>query len=444
MKTRFYFTTCIVYLLTACDGDSGFFGSNNNNFGQVAEPTSCDFDSQQQFIYDVMTDTYLWYDEVPSVSLSNFSTLEATLDALKAPKDRFSYIASSDSHSNFFNDGTYEGYGIKLVANEAANAYEVAFVYEDSPAGSAGINRTDKITAFNGSTASELIDNAGLGPLLDDLALGDPLVLNITHNNDTRTEQTLRKALVTMNTILTAERIETEAQQSIGYIGISSFIDATSNDFSNAINEITASPIDELVLDLRYNGGGRLLSSRDVASYIGGEQTEDFNYSKTIHNDKYSDSNLSYPFKTFSNALGLSRVYVLTSAATCSASELLINSLSPFIDVVKIGTTSCGKPVGMYGAEFCNNIILPLQFSIANHYNEGDYFEGLVPDCLAEDDLGANFADTNEKMLSTAIYHMNNNVCPIATVSDSSSARRTQQSLIKKAAIDLNPLRHAY
>lgn len=387
--------------------------SNEPGIGQgiVAAPQSCDLRSQQQFIVEVMNDTYFWYDEVETINLDDYDSVEQTLDALKVPQDRFSYITTQEANDNFFEEGTFEGFGFRSLISESRDSYIIGYTFTDSPSGQAGWQRTDQITAINGVTAAEIISADGLNSVLSGLNIGDTATFTLLKNN-TETDYELIKAIVTMNTVLTSQVIQTE-NNIIGYVGLSNFIENTTDDFSDAIDALSEANISELVLDLRYNGGGRVSASRDVASLIGGNNTSGFNFSKTIHNDKYANSNSNIPYSSFSNALDLTRVYIITTAATCSASELIINSLSPFVEVITIGETTCGKPVGMYGKRFCEQIILPIEFQSLNHNNEGDYFDGIFATCSETDDLSHSFGDTQESMFAEAIYHMENGSCSL-------------------------------
>lgn len=400
----FYF---IVIFSIACGGNSNESGIGQ---GSVSTPQSCDITSQKQFIVDVMNDTYFWYDEVPEIDIADYPTIEETLDALRAPLDRFSYITTVESNDNFFEEGTFEGFGFRAVINDARNAYLIGYIFDDSPSGAAGWKRTDSITAINGVPSSEIIAGEGLSSALSGLTVGDTATFSIAEIDNSPTDQVLTKALVTMNTVLVSEVVELE-NQNIGYIALSSFIENTTAEFTAAIDQMNTGNVSELVLDLRYNGGGRVSASKNVASSIGGTLTSGFDYSRTIHNDKYSASNSSIPFDNPANALSLSRVYILTTSSSCSASELVINSLSPFVEVIQIGGTTCGKPVGMYGKEFCDKLILPIEFQSTNHLDEGDYFDGLIADCIEADDLTHGFADPQEGMFASAIYHMTNGTC---------------------------------
>ncbi len=395
------------FIFTGCGGSNNPPGVGQ---GIVSPPLACDVISQKQFIFDVMHDTYLWYDEVPNIDIADFDTINETLDALRAPLDRFSFITTIEANDNFFEEGTFEGFGFRAIINSTRDAYLLGYVFDDSPSGDAGWQRTDRITAINGIPAATIIAGDGLSAALSELEAEDTATFTIATIDEVAMAQVLTKALVTMNTVLVSEVVQTD-NQTIGYVALSSFIENTSNEFSDAVDLLAASNVTELVLDLRYNGGGRVRASNDVASYISGSNTAGFNYTKTIHNDKYLSSNNNTPFNNFTNALSLNRVYVLTTGSTCSASEQVINSLSPFVEVIQIGGTTCGKPVGMYGKEFCDQIILPIEFQSVNHNDQGDYFNGLIADCSEIDDLTHGFAEVEESMFSAAIYHMDNAQC---------------------------------
>ena len=119
-----------------------------------------------------------------------------------------------------------------------------------------------------------------------------------------------------------------------------------------------------------------------LASLIGGTRTNGQVMLNYVHNDKVGPtSTRRRASRTQSNALGLQRLVVITTRGTASASELVINSLRPFIPVTIVGDTTYGKPVGQYGLRFCDKVLYPVAFSIKNANFEGDYFDGLPVDC---------------------------------------------------------------
>ncbi len=143
----------------------------------------------------------------------------------------------------------------------------------------------------------------------------------------------------------------------------------------------------ELVLDLRYNGGGLVDVAVHLASLIGGTRTNGQVMLNYVHNDKIGPVlNKTTRFTSPDEALNLQRLVVITTRSSASASELVINSLRPFIPVTVIGDTTYGKPVGQYGLRFCDKVLYPVAFSIKNANLEGDFFDGIAVDCAAGDD----------------------------------------------------------
>ena len=402
--------------------------------GAIIPPTVCTADTEKQFVFAVMNDTYLYYDQVPSVNLSNYETAEALLEDLKVSPDRFSYITTAEANDNFFEEGTYVGFGFSSSPLAEERAYVVNFVYDNSAAGQGGINRSDRILAINDVSAQAMLDGTGLSAQLANINDGESATFTVQSIGEAQREVVLTKGLVTMNTILSSSVVEHQGR-SIGYAAISNFIENTSSDFTDVATTFNEASINELVLDLRYNGGGRVSAARTVSSLIGGDSTSDKSFAKYMHNDKYTSANSVILFNELSQAMNLTRVYVLTTDATCSASELVMNSLSPFVEVVRIGGATCGKPIGMYGKTFCEKIILPIEFETRNHFDEGAYFDGLAPTCEQPDIVNTGFADVQDAMFAHAIYHMDNASCDPSI----SQPARKKAKLIKRLA-PTNPL----
>lgn len=390
--------------------------------GAIIPPTVCTVDTEKQFVFAVMNDTYLYYNQVPSVSLNDYETAESLLEDLKVSPDRFSYITSAEANDNFFDEGTYIGFGFSSSPLSEEQTYVVNFVYNDSAAGQAGITRSDRILAINNISSQDMLNGTGLSAILADINDGESATFTVQSIGEAQRDLVLTKGLVTMNTVLNSTVVEHQGR-TIGYAAISNFIENTSLDFTEVATTFNEASIDELVLDLRYNGGGRVSAARTVSSLIGGQATKDKDFAKYIHNDKYTSANSRILFNELSQAMNLTKVYVLTTDSTCSASELVMNSLSPFVEVISIGGATCGKPIGMYGKTFCEKIILPIEFETRNHFDEGEYFEGLTPTCEQEDRVNTAFADVQDPMFAHAIYHMDNAACDpnLATTSDKKS-----------------------
>ncbi len=377
----------------------------------------CSVTGQNAFVYDIMTDTYLWYDKVPRVNPANYSSPETLLnDVVYTERDRWSYITDAVSYDDLFEEGRFVGYGFYLKFDETF-ALRVAYVYEDSPASRAGFRRGVEVLAVNDKTVSEIQNNGLWGEIFGPDEIGVVSTFQLRFGDEAPVTRTLEKEVVTINTVLFAEIYETAAGP-VGYLVFNRFLEPGREALSAVFDDFKASGVVDLILDLRYNGGGRLSVSLHLAALIGGEKTAEQIYSVFLHNDKYEHWNGAWFYPPASqSALNLDRVIVITTHSTCSASETVINGLAPFIEVIAVGGTTCGKPVGMYGYDFCGKHISPVEFEVVNANGEGGYYEGIFPVCPAMDELTAQLGDPDEGALKTAFDYLETGECfPAQTV----------------------------
>ena len=221
----------------------------------------------------------------------------------------------------------------------------------------------------------------------------------------------------------------------VGYLVFNDHIASAEAPLINAITNLRAAAIDDLVLDLRYNGGGYLYLASELAYMIAGpgptsgkvfEQLQ-FNNKRTADNQSASARTPFYDTSCFLDAnfncsqqnplptLGLSRVTVLTSAGTCSASEAIVNGLRGVgVEVRLIGDTTCGKPYGFTAKDNCGISYFPIEFKGVNANGYGDYADGFPATCPASDDLSHALGDVNENQLSAALYNLDTNACAVA------------------------------
>ena len=167
-----------------------------------------------------------------------------------------------------------------------------------------------------------------------------------------------------------------------GHLVFESFITPSVQELATAFAFFKANNIKDLILDLRYNSGGYFYIAQTLASYIAGNapKSEQYlpNFSITIN---IRMQNITYPFKTTSYSLRLfTRLVVITTRSTASASEAVMNGLKPYVNVVSIGDTTNGKPTGMNGWYIGKKYyVLPVTFKMVNAQNQGDFFDGIVP-----------------------------------------------------------------
>lgn len=384
--------------------------SSFNNDDYDLDLSSCSAYTQKEFVHKALQDRYYWYQEIPdTVDYDNFASSSAVLEHLKyQPYDRFSYIASSASFDSYYNEGQYIGFGFGY---DPKTAY-LRFVYSDSPFGHAGFQRGDKIISVDGELTSGIISNDTWSNTFGDASIGVSRTFVIEHQdiNSPNTTVTLNKEVVTINTVLAAKTFS-QNNHNYAYLAFKNFISPSYAELNTAFSQFKTDNSDKLILDLRYNGGGSIAVASTLASYIYKSNNTVDTFTRLKFNDKYSSENYSFFFNNLEHSLNLDEVIILTTDATCSASEMIINALDPFIDVTVIGSTTCGKPIGMRSQSFCDNELVAINFQGFNHDNFGDYFDGLPANCAAQDDVNYSFGDFDEPMLKAALDFDQQAIC---------------------------------
>lgn len=193
--------------------------------------------------------------------------------------------------------------------------------------------------------------------------------------------------------------------------------------------------VDDLVIDVRYNGGGLIRYANQAATQAVSNNVIGQPFVSLRFNDKNSDNNYTALFELIEGVqqLDLNRVFVLTTASSCSSSELIINGLKPFIDVVVIGQATCGKPVGQSPDPFCDKRSFVINFETVNADGEGRYFDGIPADCAASDVLVGDWGASGDPLLDEAKYYIANNSC-------SAAGPAMAQSVVRKTSESTHPL----
>jgi hypothetical protein len=416
--------TALPLLLAACGG-----GSNDT----VPPPLSCSVADQKVWLASYMNDWYFWYRLSPTPSPALYPTLDGYFEALlydgsdpAFPPDRFSYYESTESFNRFFGDGMTLGYGLFVAGIEVEGHPElplrVRYIEPKSDAGAKSLLRGEEIVSVNGRPASELIaanDYAVLTPQAE----GETLDLVVRGSGGDRSV-TLTATVYELTPVSATAVVTTPLGRKMGYVLVKDMISQAGAPLDAAFAEFKRQGVTEVALDLRYNGGGLVSMGRTVASYVGGNRTAGQDYVRLLYNDKQSAYNETFPFTNPSAGLGLAKVYVLTGPRTCSASEQVINGLRPYVNVVAIGDTTCGKPVGFLPQEnYCGTTFSVVNFESVNALNQGRYFDGLDATCAATDDLSLPLGSPDEGLLATARAHADTGSCP-ATARERPQTRR--------------------
>ncbi|MGE0393241.1 MAG: S41 family peptidase [Vicinamibacterales bacterium] len=370
---------------------------------------ACPVAAQNLFVRNVMTDLYLWSESVPDVDPTAFSSPDAYLAAIRyLPLDsHYSYIESRAVSEAFYSDSQFIGFGFSSSLEAAA--IRVAQVFPGSPAEDAGLLRGDRIVAVDGRGIAELIAAGLIGGVFGPATEGVARELTFTRGT-ARQSARLVKRVVTIPTV-SHTRVFQVGSRTVGYLFFRNFVEPSFAALDEAFASLKAQGVNELILDLRYNGGGMVTVAQYLAGLIGGARTAGQVLGTYAHNARNTFRNSEIRMDTHANALGLDRLIVIASGSSASASELVVNGLRPFMPVAIIGDRTYGKPVGQYAIPFCDKILAPVSFSIRNANDEGDYYDGLPATCPAADDLDHQLGDAAEASLAEALNYVATGAC---------------------------------
>lgn len=390
--------------------------------------TGCDGTSKNLFVRTVLSDIYLWYAEMPALDPVTFSTPEAYLEAVRfRPLDEhFSYITSRESNRAFYGDSQYVGFGLSWALH--GRELRVLQVFPESPASEAGLSRGDRVVALAGQPVGDLLDGDRIADVIGPDEIGLSVRVDFVDATGQSRGAHLTKRIVTIPTVGLTGTYNVNGRR-IGYIFFRNFVEPSFTALDEAFAQLRQGGVDDVVLDLRYNGGGMVSVAQHLASIVGGVRTQGQVFAEFFHNDKNAVRNEVLRFEDRPNAAALDRLIVITTPSSASASELVINALRPFIPVVVIGDRTYGKPVGQYQVEFCDKMLAPVSFSLRNANGEGDFFGGIPADCLAPDDIDRPLGDPAEASLREALTFAATGSCsaPSSTLQQLAPERRASR-----------------
>jgi C-terminal processing protease CtpA/Prc len=216
---------------------------------------------------------------------------------------------------------------------------------------------------------------------------------------------TIQEDIVTIDPVPQHRVIDNDGSP-VGYLELESFISTANDQLETAFRDFINAGVQDVIIDLRYNGGGLVSTAELLGDLLGGSIAQTQVFSETRFNADRSSNNTSELFELRTNSLSLSKLVVIASQSTASASELVTNSMEPTsADVVIVGDRTFGKPVGQIGLEFCDQLIRPTAFQTLNGAGEGDYFDGLAADFEVDDELDkAVGADDDPNIVAALTY----------------------------------------
>ena len=410
--------------------------------GQLYGDTPGTLTDEKNWVRSWIDETYLWYREVPNLPAAAYPTPADYFDVLKTPaitssgkpKDQFHFTLDTAEWADLSQSGVELGYGFELALLSATPPRKVLVAYTDpgTPAAGAGIARGAEILTVDGVDVVNNNTQSGVDTLNNVLfpTVAGPhnFTIRDTPGSGTRSV-TLTAGAVTKIPVQNVKTLPTSSGV-VGYLLFNDHIATSEQLLIAAINQLAG--VTDLVLDLRYNGGGYLDIASELAFMIAGPAaTGGKTFERLNFNDKnpfgLTPAQAATPFHTVSQgfsgpsdqalpSLGLGRVYVLTGGGTCSASEAIVNGLRGVgIEVNLIGATSCGKPFGFFPTDNCSTTYFAIQFQGVNEQGFGDYADGFTPTCAVADDFTHALGDPAEGRLAGALSHRGTGICPPAS-----------------------------
>ena len=433
---------------------------------------------------------YLWYDEVQDVNPTGYTTADyfklmktTQTTSSGAAKDRFHFTYPTSTWEQLSGAGVEVSYGVQweLLQATPPRSIKIAYLETNLPATTASQNlvRGDTVLTVDGADVVNATDQASINTINAGLApakAGESHTFTVQDPGSTTPRTvTLQAASVTSTPVLVEKTVTGPGGATVGYILYNDQVGTAESELISAINDLKSKGVTDLVLDLRYDGGGLLDLASELGYMIGGNQTAGQTFEMQQFNNQYPTTNpvtgqpitptlfhsTTQGFSTTAGqplpTLNLTRVAVITGQDTCSASESIINSLEGVgVTVYQIGSKTCGKPYGFYPQDNCGTTYFSIEFQGVNAKGFGNYGDGFapsslspagavpVPGCSVADDFGHALGDPTEGRLATALAYLANPqaaTCPSPPTGNAAPATLTQRQLLERIFVR-SPLRN--
>ncbi|PAW94133.1 hypothetical protein CKK33_11760 [Mucilaginibacter sp. MD40] len=476
MRKIFYLLGFTVVAFTACKKDKVNNGGGSDGGTIAPSKTGSTLDLIKDSVYLYAQQTYYWNTQLPTYAAFNPRSISGSndIDALSNEVDRltqyainpetgksYEYTASGYSKYSFVDDGTVSAelggvkgdFGFAPLWN-TTNDLRIKYVYPGSPADQQGIKRGYQIIKINGKSGSDLsYDGDGSGNnvrfLINAYSNSSTITMTLKRPDATTFDVNLTTGTYTVNPVLASKVIDPGNGQKVGYVVFNSFttLDNSQSKLDAVFSDFAAQGVQNLVVDLRYNGGGSVataeyLSNLIAPTSVNGQTMFTYYFNQTMVNKQatilqnqkfkyngqiysmfdydYSPSAWTEKFdKSGKPDLGLKNVFFLVTGSTASASELTINNLLPItsLNVKLIGTTTYGKPVGFFAWDINKYQLYMPEFETKNSAGKGGYYTGMRPATNpsastdyagkpVSDDVTKDFGDPTEGMLATALSYV--------------------------------------
>ncbi|MEA3043222.1 MAG: carboxyl-terminal processing protease [Sphingomonadales bacterium] len=431
---RFASVLAIAGLLSGCGGGSSSSGGSASTQTTPVNAT-CSLRDRQDWAAAQLREWYLFPETLPaSLDPTPYASVEAYIDALTATaraqrRDRFfTYLTSIAEENAYYASGSSAGFGIRLSYDLPARRVFVAEAFEGAPALAAGIDRGTEILAVGTSAASlrntsdilatEGADGfvAALGPT----TAGTARLLRVRDAGGTR-DLNVAKADYALTPVSSRYGVQVIADgaRRIGYVNLRTFITTADPALRNAFANFRAQGITEIIVDLRYNGGGLVSIAELFSDLLGRNRSTADVMSYTAFRPEKASNNSTRLFTTQAQSVAATRIAFIGTGGTASASELVINAAIPYLhaNAGLIGANTYGKPVGQIAVDrsSCDDRLRVIAFATQNAAHQGDYYDGLATkveaSCQAADDINRPMGDPLEGSTRAALDFLAGRAC---------------------------------
>jgi len=439
--------------LSACGGGGSSGGGGGGGappIGATPTPTpaptatvaACGLRARQDWALAQLQEWYLFPTLLaPSVNPASYSNIDDYIDALVAParaqsRDRyFTYLTSIAEENAYYEQGETAGFGFRLGYDSAGGRVFVIEAFEGAPALAGGIDRGTELVQINGQTVSSLMASGGPSAVIQALGpdtAGTARAFVVRESSGVQRTVSLTKTDFEIDPVSDryGAKVIVDGARRVGYLNLRNFIFTADPNLRSAFAQFKAQGVTELIVDLRYNGGG-LISIAELFGDLMGEGRAGQIFDYTTFRESKSSENESYAFRAQPEAIAPTRIAFIGTGSTASASEMVINGMVPYLggNMALVGSNTYGKPVGQIALDKpeCDDRLRAIALKVENANHQGEYFTGLAATvgrtCRATDDIAHQLGDPNEAMVRVALDFLAGRSCTaIGSVTAGASA----------------------
>ena len=452
MRQRVTAALALIILLSGCGGGGGGgMGQTASTQTTTTTGSTCSLRDRQDWAFAQLREWYLFPETLPaSLDPTPYATVSDYIDALTATaraqhRDRFFTYLTSIAQENAFNSsGASAGFGVRLSYDTVQNRVFVNEAFEGAPALAAGIDRGTEILAIGTSTAdlrnvSDILAAEGVNGITNAIGpatAGTTRLLRVKDVAGTTRDINVTKANYSLTPVSSryGAQIINDGGRMVGYVNLRTFIDTADPALRNAFANFRAAGITNVIVDLRYNGGGLVSIAELFGDLLGGNRSTADVFDFTTFRPEKAANNSQHNFAPQPQSISPTRIAFIGTGGTASASELVINGMLPFFraNEALVGTNTYGKPVGQIAVDraACDDRFRIIAFATENGAHQGTYFDGLATKmdvtCQAGDDIAHPMGDPLEGSTRAALDFLAGRSCTAITAAVPSGAAGLQ------------------